>query len=437
MKISTFFKDEYVNHASYDNLRKIGSVVDGQKNAARKILHTVLEKGLRKKVKVFQLGAKVAEFAEYLHGDICGPIVTLAQDFPGTNNIPLLTGKGNFGTRFAPDAGAPRYIYAYGSDEFFSLFKADDTPVLRHQTFEGAPIEPVFYVPTLPILLVNGSEGLSSGFSQKILPRNPDKVREYIRAALEGKAEVPGDLLDPWYSGFTGTIEQGDTPAQWIISGAVTRVGINKVEITEVPPNYDLKGYTKVLDDLEDQGVIQSYQDKSEDDQFRFSVIVPSKTLKTWDDTTLLQKLKLQKKVTENYTAIDENNRIIVYEGATELLEHFIRVKMQYLQLRKKHLINKITDEIRVDFSRYTFIKMIVDDELVISKRRKADIVLDLAQVPNILERDGSYDYLLGMPVISLSEERLAKLEAGLRAKKMALDTLGKKTTKQIWIEEL
>src|SRR6056300_196271 len=101
MKISEFFNNDYVDQASYDNLRKIASLVDGQKNASRKILYTVLEKNIKEKVKVSQLGSKVAEYAEYLHGSLDGVVVNLAQDFTGTNNIPLLQKKGNFGTRFA------------------------------------------------------------------------------------------------------------------------------------------------------------------------------------------------------------------------------------------------------------------------------------------------------------------------------------------------
>ncbi len=175
MKISTFFENDYVDQASYDNLRKIASLVDGQKNSSRKIIYTILEKNIKDEIKVSQLGSKVAEFAEYLHGNLDGVIVNLAQNFPGTNNIPLLTREGNFGTRFAQEASASRYIYTYGSKEFFQLFNKNDNAILVKQYFEGEQIEPMFYLPTLPLLLINGSEGVSSGFAQKILSRDPTK----------------------------------------------------------------------------------------------------------------------------------------------------------------------------------------------------------------------------------------------------------------------
>ena len=88
--------------------------------------------------------------------------------------------SGNFGTRSVQEASAPRYIFANGSKEFFELFKYEDDNILESQKFEGNKIEPKFYVPTLPMILINGSEGVSSGFAQKILPRNPENIKKYL-----------------------------------------------------------------------------------------------------------------------------------------------------------------------------------------------------------------------------------------------------------------
>lgn len=434
MKITEFFNTDYVDQASYDNLRKIASLVDGQKNASRKILYTLLEKNIREKVKVSQLGSKVSEFAEYLHGSLDSVIVNLGQDYPGTNNIPLVQKKGNFGTRFSPEASAPRYIYAYGTDDFFKLFKKEDVPVLKHQHFEGNQIEPIYYTPTLPIILVNGSEGVSSGFAQKILPRDPNVIKQYIVDRLNNKE--PKKVLKPYYKGFNGTIVQGDTSNQWIIKGVVDRVGVNKVKITEVPIGYDLKGYIKVLDDLEDKKVIQSYRDKSEDDLFCFEVTIASKVLSSLGDEELLSKLKLTKKVSENYTTIDENNKIRVFDEAHEVLDAYIGVKLESLALRKDNMVQRLEEQIRVDYSKYLFIKMIVEDSLVINKRKKTDIVKDLDKVDDIIVRDNSYDYLLNMSIGTLTEERMSKLESDIKTSKKELDELVKTSINQLWAKD-
>jgi DNA topoisomerase-2 len=434
MKLTDFFNTDYVDQASYDNLRKIASVVDGQKNGARKVLYTVLEKNIKTKLKVSQLSSKAAEYAEYLHGDLAGPIINLAQGFPGTNNIPLLQAKGNFGTLFTQGASAARYIHTYGSDEFFELFKKEDIPILTKQFFEGQQIEPVHYVPTIPMLLINGSEGVSSGFAQKILPRDPKVIKKYIQASVAGKRTPK---LTPFYRGFNGTIEPGINPGQWYIKGAVQRLGINKIQITELPIGYDLKGYLKVLDKLEDVKIIQSYRDKSENDNFLFDVTVPSKSLKSWDDEMLMVMLKLVKTVTENYTVIDESNKIRVHTCAEDILDHFMRVKLEYMDKRKAYLQASIAREIEFDTSKYHFIQLIVKDELKINKRKKKDIVLDLDTYDTILQNEGNYDYLLGMNILSLTEERMKKIKDDILAKTHGLDKLNKTTPEELWLEDI
>lgn len=436
MKSSDFFNTDYVDFASYDNLRKIASVMDGQKNAARKVLYYTLERNVTDEIKVSQLGSKVAEYAEYLHGNMDGVIVNLGQGFTGTNNIPLMAAEGNFGTRFAQEASASRYIFTHGTEDFFRLFNKEDAPILVEQTFEGNKIEPRFYVPELPILLINGSEGVSSGFAQKILPRAPGKIKKAIMAKLDGK-KIDRNWLVPYYHGFKGTITQGDTPEQWVISGLVERLGANKVEIIEVPIGYDLRDYLDVLDDLEDKKIIQSYVDKSEDDNFHFVVNINSKTLKEWDDQTLLTRLKLVKRVTENYTVMDEENRIREFDSAEELLDHYIEIKRLFLQKRKAYKIQKLSEDISLEQSRYAFVNAIVSEKLIINKRKKTDIENDLKSISGIVEFDGSYDYLLNMNILSLTQERLERLKKSIETKGEELKEIEKKTIDQMWMETL
>lgn len=435
IKTEDFFNTDYVDYSSYDNMRKIASVVDGQKNSSRKILHTILEKNIRSKVKVSQLASKVSEFTEYLHGDISGVIVTLGKDYTGSNNLPLLQKSGNFGTRFQNDASASRYIHAYGNDTFFELFKKEDSEVLIQQYFEGNRIEPQFFVPTLPILLINGSEGLSSGYSQKILPRDPEKIKRYINSKLSGKNSYY--KFEPFYKGFKGVIEQGENSAQWLIKGIAKKTGINKVEITEVPIGYDLRGYIKVLDTLEEKKVIQSYTDKSNDDEFRFIVNIASKELKNWTDEDILEKLKLIKKVTECYTSFDENNKIVEYGSAKDLMDKFIDVKMAYMGKRKQNELVKIESSLTKNRSKYRFIEMIVKNELQVFKRKKNDIVGDLEKCADITSIDGSYDYLLNMNIASLTEEKMVQLSSiidELVTKSVKLEST---SIEDLWLSEI
>lgn len=438
MKISEFYNRDYVNYSSYDNLRKIGSVIDGQKNTARKIVNTILDKNIKSDMKVSQLNSFMAEHTEYLHGDASGVIVTLAQDFAGTNNIPLLMREGNFGTRFNKEASAPRYIYTYGSREMFNMFNKDDETILEKQFFEGSQIEPKFYLPSLPLILINGSEGISSGFAQKILPRNPKDIEKYLRYNLEGKNIQNKPLKNkPFFNGFNGKIEQGDEKTKWIIKGSIVRKSLTKVEITEIPIGYTLKGYLKVLNTLEEEGVFSRYDDFSDNNKFSFIITFHSKDLKVMSDDDILEKLKLVKKISENYTVIDKDNRIKVFDNINDMFWYYYDVKIEYMIARKKYIINKITRSIKTDVSRYLFIKAIVNDELQINKRKKDDISKDIDKIDNIIKKDGDYSYLLSMPIYSLTKEKMDALMQSIKDKKKELTDIKKNTPEDMWLRDL
>ena len=435
MKVSDFLKNDLVDYASYSTVRMIGSAIDGQKNAARKIVKTILDKNIKKEIKVSQLGSKASEYTEYLHGDICGVIVTMAQNYSGTNNLPLLDREGNFGTRFIPEASASRYIYTNGSKEMFELFNKDDLNILEKQYFEGEEIEPKFYLPCTPLILVNGSEGIATGFAQKILPRNPELIKNYLISRLNETNSKTDETFTPWFKDFTGEVIQGENPKQWIIKGKVQKISITKVLITELPVGYSLKSYISILNKLEDNKVITSFKDKSEKD-FRFEVSMLSSNLKKLSINDLLVKLKLIKTVTENYTCIDEFSKIKEFNDVSEVFDYYYSIKLKYLQKRKDYLIKTIKESIQLNYSKYLFIKNIVEDKLIINKRTKDEIIKDLSLITDIQVYD-NYDYLLNMRISSLTKEKMIELEDSLRNLKKKFNIIKTTSLQDLWKDEL
>ena len=436
MKITDFLNNEVVNFASYSTLRALASYIDGLKNSHRKVVCYMLLNNVTKEKKVFNLSGEIMTSMEYLHGDISGSVITLAQNYPGTNNIPLLSREGNFGTRFTNEASATRYIYTAKDKMFDYLFNKSDINVLPEQYFEGTKIEPRFFIPTLPLILINGSEGIATGFAQKILPRNVDNIKNAITNILENE-QIDSKILNPSFDGFNGIVEQGDNSNQWLIKGTIKRLVGGKFEITEIPVGIDLQSYIKVLDDLEDDKFIKSYKDSSKDDKFHFEVTMSPSDLAKFTDDELLQKFKLVKKISENYTCVDENNRVKVFQNAEEILRTFVKIKLEYLQKRKDYQLQKSEDDIKIDFSKYLFIKNIVENKLIINKRKKSEIETDLEKIDNIIKRDNSFDYLLQMNILSLTEERMNKLQEDIKIKKDSLDKLKTKTPEDIWKEEI
>ena len=429
IKIQDLLNKQLVNYASYDNIRKIGSAIDGLKNASRKVIFTVLEKKIKEKTKVLQLSNKCAEYADYLHGSLDGVVVTLAQDFAGTNNIPLLQKFGNFGTRCIQEASAPRYIFARGSDELFDLFK--DSEILEQQYFEGSRIEPKFYTPTLPMLLVNGSEGVSSGFAQKILPRNPENLKKYILEKLSGK-EPSEELLNPYAKNFKGNFRKDvETPNKWYIEGVVEHVKNNEYLITEIPFTYDLKTYTNVLDDLVESKAIIRYSSESDGENIlRFRVTLPKGV-----NDSLITRLKLYKIVNENYTAIDENLKVREFKSAKEIIDYYIDIKLKFLQKRKTYIIEKLNKDFKILENKLRFLNMYISKELSITDKSKSELEIELEKL-NFDKFDG-YSYLIGMPMYSLTTDKIKELETSIEKLKKEIETVTKTSIEQMWRKDL
>lgn len=433
LALEDFFKEEYIDFSVYDNVRKLASYIDGQKNASRKILHTVIQQNINKFLKVSNLGPRVQDYAQYLHGSLEQTVVNMTANYVGSgNNIPLLEGDGNFGSAFINEAAATRYIFARANPILDKLFVQDDFVNLEHQNFEGAKIEPRFYVPTLPMLLVNGSEGVSIGFAQKILPRNPRELIKWVRATAEGKKSKAD--LKPYWEGMQCTVEQGENEAQWLIKGSFTRNTSTKLTIDALPVGYTLKQYQDVLDKLVDDKVIKSYDDMSDNDVFLFQVYY-ERTMSKRSDEWWETKLKLVKKVTENYTCIDENNKIVVFPNVEQLLDAWYTKRIQYNDLRKQNNLNVMTEKMEDADAKSRFIQGVVDGAIELRNNTEEKIIAEAAAYDAMLT-DRARKYL-SLPMRSLTKEEIAKLKKTVKELKAEIATYKKLSFEDILITDL
>ncbi|KAG9396565.1 DNA topoisomerase 2 Alpha [Carpediemonas membranifera] len=219
LPIHTFVNKELVLYCQEDNFRSIPSVVDGLKPGSRKILFACFKRKLKEQIKVAQLAGYVSEHAAYHHGEasLSGTIIGMAQSFVGSNNIPLLMPEGQFGSREqgGKNAASPRYVHTRLSDMARLIFPEDDDPLLDYLVDDGQSIEPAFYVPVIPMVLINGAAGIGTGWATNIPNHSPldviDAVRRRLHVATREEAGLPG--LAPWYVGWTGTIAAKDNVA--------------------------------------------------------------------------------------------------------------------------------------------------------------------------------------------------------------------------------
>jgi DNA topoisomerase-2 len=407
--VTSFFDREYLEYARYVvNSRAIPHLIDGLKPTQRKIVYVanqVWKKGNEKPMKLFQLGGRVAADAYYHHGNssLESAMVNMAQTFK--NSMPLLKGYGQFGDLRDPEAGAPRYIEATLHPNFRLLYK--DFDLLEPKIEEGCEIEPEFFLPIVPTVILNGSSGIAVGFSTNILNRHPKDVIDACVAELSGKRIKE---LKPWILGFTGEFfRDPESPTSWQVKGRYEVQNTTTVKITEIPPSITCEKYEAHLNQLVDKGTIVDYEDNCSGN-IDYVVKFQRKVLADLiEDDRLERTLKMEARESENLTVIDETGRLKVFDRAEDIVRHFVGVRLGYYDQRKAHMILRLERELVMISNRARFINDIIKGQLQINNRPKAAIEVDLEKLK--YDRvDGGYGYLLGMAIHSLTKERFEEL---------------------------
>jgi DNA topoisomerase II len=433
--ISEFLSDEYKEFAMYTiESRAIPSIIDGLKSSSRKVIHAsneVWKLGSEKSLKIFQLSGYVANKCYYHHGDssLNSTIINLAQKFK--NNVPLLEEDGQFGSLRSPQAGAPRYIGVKLSVNFRSIFK--DFDLLDYKEEEGDKIEPHFFLPIIPMILVNGSSGIAVGFSSNILTRDINDIISSCEKLLKDKTIK---TLIPKLNCFNGTFTQDtENHKRWLIRGKFEKINTSTIKITELPPSMTYEKYEEILDKLVDDKEIVSYDDNCKDN-IDYTVKFNRSNLANLDDDKLVKLLKLEESSTEIFSTLDEFGKLKIFETSEDIIRYFVDFRLGYYLKRKEHLLNRKNRELKLLSNRGRFIKAILDEKLKINNVSKDEIITQIEDMK--LEKiDDSYDYLLRMAIYSLTKELFEKLKADFSEKKVEIKQLEETEPRDMYLDDL
>ena len=433
--ISEFLSSEYKEFAMYViEGRAIPSVIDGFKPTQRKIIHIsnqTWKTGSEKTLKVFQLSGKVASDCYYHHGDasLSNAIITMAQRFK--NNAPLLEEDGQFGSLRSPQAGAPRYIGTKLSENFKLIYK--DFELLEYKEEEGESIEPKYFLPIVPAVLLNGSSGIAVGFASNVLNRDIKSIIDACVKVLAGKE--PGEVK-PSLNGFNGEfIQDKENNKRWIIRGKYDKVNTTTVKITELPPSMTYEKYEDILDKLVDDKVIVTYDDNCKDN-IDYTIKFTRSDLEKLDEEKLIKLLKLEESSTEIFSTLDEFGKLMIFENTSDIIKYFVNFRLKYYHKRKQFLLDKMNRELKILSNRGRFIKAIIDGKLKVNNVSKA-IIIEGIEAMNLDKIDDSYDYLLRMPIYSLTKEMYDKLKEDFTIKKEEIKTLEATDPKDMYILDL
>lgn len=425
--INEFFKTDVREFSVYDCQRSLPSGIDGFKPAMRKIIYGMQKEFKNNEIKVSLAAAAIMSVSAYHHGSLAGTIVNMAQSYPGSNNVPFLDDIGQFGSRISPESSAERYIFTRLNENFRKLFIDSDDGILVQQEDDGMLIEPFYYLPIIPTVLLNGSDGMGTGFACKILNYNPyDLILACEEVIKKGKLK---ESLLPWYRGFTGKVDKnGD---QVVFSGNYEIENTTTCKITELPIGSFTKRYREVLNDLEDKGIIKSYIDNSSEEKTEFIVTCPRDTLRKTDDE-LKKIFKLVSRETENFTVWIETGKLKKFASNKDLIEWFVDFRLKKYDERKAYMIHTLSAKIDVLYERMKFIEFYLKNSAWFSKTKKEAIHDRLVEEGFVNIQD-----LMGVRIYNLTADKIDELKETLRVDRENLETLKSTESKDMYLKDL
>ena len=458
-RIDDFINLEFKHFSNSDNLRSIGSCIDGLKVSQRKILFSCFKRKLYSEIRVAQLAGYVSEHAAYHHGEasLQGAIVGMAQNFVGSNNINLLQPNGQFGTRImgGSDSASARYIHTQLNPLTDYIFPSKDFPLLDYINDDGLIVEPKWYCPIIPMVLVNGMVGIGTGFSTTIPQFNPKECMANIRRKMNGE---PYLSMMPYYKGFNGTItkktEKNNT-VKFITRGKY-RVIDEMVEITELPIGkwtHDFKEYIENIVKDEDSWIID-YENHSTDEKVKFSVKVSDETLfdNSYKNRDIIEeKFKLQSsKSTTNMHLYNKGGSIKKYDTIYQIMDEHYYTRLNMYVRRKEYDLDHIEKTIKYLEAKMRFITDVINEVVVVNKQSKKSIIEKLRELEYpfyekemIIDYEESreikteYNYLMNLSIYNFTSEKLEELQNDIDKNKKEHETLSAIDIKDIWKDEL
>ncbi|KAI9366079.1 DNA topoisomerase [Zopfochytrium polystomum] len=500
IQISDFVNKELILFSQADNLRSIPSAVDGLKPGHRKILFCCFKRNLKSEIKVTQLAGYVSEHSAYHHGEasLFSTVVGMAQNFVGSNNVNLLEPCGQFGTRLqaspqlsvdtkltngmikgGKDAASPRYIFTMLNPLARTIYHPEDDALLQYLNDDGQDIEPKWYIPIIPMILCNGADGIGTGWSTSIPNYNPLDIVQNLLRLMDDEPLVP---MMPWYRGFQGTITPSEKKDQFRVCGVINKISDTQVQITELPIKVWTQSYKEMLEgwmtsdeDKKQPAWIKDFKEYHSDSHVDFIITLTEENMKLAEEEGLEKKFKLITLLnTSNLVSFDEEGRVCKYEAPEDLLKDFYRLRLKYYMMRKEAMLARLTHEwTRLD-NRVRFILEIIEGKLRVQNRKKVELLQELqdrgyAPMPKTAskgkragttpdaeeereenddndsltkgklkpETSGGYDYLLSMPIWSLTMEKVNQLKQEREDKQSEISWLTDQTPKSLWRTDL
>lgn len=434
LSFKDFINKELVHFSVYDVKRSIPSVVDGLKPSQRKILYCCFKRNLVNETKVAQLSGYVSEHAAYHHGEasLQAAIINMAQDFVGSNNINLLLPNGMFGTRMSgKDASAPRYIFTALNPVTLNIFRTEDVNLLNYLDDDGYSVEPEFYVPVIPMVLVNGALGIGTGYSTSIPSYNPVDIINTVRDMIRSNGRC-ATLLVPWYRNFKGTVVADGTA--FTCHGCYRITSDTTATITELPVGVWTDDYKEMLEKMVESSSLAEYRSTST----IHDVHIELKFKGAINRATFEKDFKLVTRIlTSNMHLFNERGAITKYDSIQDIFEDFYRTRHRFYVKRKAATMAVLERDKKDADDKRRFIQLVINKTIPLLGMDTQAVEKTLDELKFERRDDGTFAHLLNMPIQSLTADRALALQKHAHALQTKLTQCADTSVEQLWLHDL
>jgi DNA topoisomerase-2 len=472
VSIPDFINLELIHFSNSDTLRSVGSVYDGLKPSQRKILYACFKRKLYSEIRVAQLAGYVSENAAYHHGEasLQSAIVGMAQDYMGSNNMNLLMPNGQFGTRImgGHDSASPRYIHTELNKIVDLIYPSSDFPLLQYNDDDGILVEPKYYVPIIPMVLVNGMNGIGTGFSTSVPKYSIKDVIKNMVRKIKTKSYLS---ISPSCNGFKGKIIKVDSKS-YLSKGCYEVISETSIRITELPIGKWTDDYKNFLDSLlpditraKDKSLDNSKKKKTKkcigdfvnnscDKNVDFTITFEKGFMDSlqWSDDDNIDGIEKYFKLTttkglslRNIHLYTNKGSIHKFNSINEIFDKFYTERHSLYVRRKEYQLAALNNNLMILNSKKRFIDDVMNDHIVIFKRKKVDIIADLVsseyihvqsnKVVTTVDKN-TYDYLIKMSLYLFTQDEIDKLETEIDKLQSEYDELDKLSVEDIWLSE-
>lgn len=338
----------------------------------------------------------------------------LLGDFTVTHNTRNLLGE---------DCASSRYIYTNLRNWVYDCYIEQDFDILENIYTNGEECEYKYFLPIIPMHLINGAIGIATGYSTNIPQYSPYDIIKWLIHRIKKQSKLDNEIkIKPWYAGFKGEVTLNNDETKFTTKGILKRSRDSWI-VEEIPISKSIHKYKNFLDDLLEQKEIQDYSNLSQPNS-PFFVIKSNNVI---DD----KKLNLTSNHSlKNLVLIDKDNKPIVYQNVHDMLEDWYNFRIKKYEERKQNEINKMKSQIEKLNMKIKFIDLVLKEEILIFKQKK-DKILESMKKYKLDEE------LLKMSMLNFTQDEIDNLIKLKNEKQDFLDKYILTTVEQIWMLEL